>query len=242
MFFFRGFVYIQITASIMIKLTLILLLFFVPVLEILILMQLNYIMPLSTIFLQCVVTLAAGVWLMQREHFSLWTIVESELHNNRLPAEEVVADLLLLGGGFLLIVPGLLTDALGLGIFIPAVRQECILQIRISMKKTIIEKAISEKNEYVAKAFVLTTGTFLNGAILIGHTKQEGGRIDEKKSTGLEKFFENHQLQLGRLKTGTPPRLSSKTINFIELSTFSRYSLTFITLFLLSNFDIHNVD
>ena len=81
-------------------------------------------------------------------------------------------------------------------------------------KKTIIEKAISEKNEYVAKAFVLTTGTFLNGAILIGHTKQEGGRIDEKKSTGLEKFFENNQLQLGRLKTGTPPRLSSKTINY----------------------------
>ncbi len=81
-------------------------------------------------------------------------------------------------------------------------------------KKTIIEKAISENNEYVAKAFVLTTGTFLNGAILIGHTKQEGGRIDEKKSTGLEKFFENNKLQLGRLKTGTPPRLSAKTINY----------------------------
>ena len=80
--------------------------------------------------------------------------------------------------------------------------------------KTRIEKAISEKNEYEAKAFVLTTGTFLNGTILIGHTKQEGGRIDEKKSTGLEKFFEKQELTLGRLKTGTPPRLSSKTINY----------------------------
>ena len=80
--------------------------------------------------------------------------------------------------------------------------------------KTIIEKAISEENEYEAKAFVLTTGTFLNGTILIGHTKQEGGRIDEKKSTGLEKFFEKQKLKLGRLKTGTPPRLSSKTINY----------------------------
>ena len=119
----------------MIKLILILLLFFVPVLEILILMQLNYIMPLSTIFLQCVVTLAAGLWLMQGEHFSLWTIVESELHNKRLPAEEVLADLLLLGGGVLLIVPGLLTDALGLAIFIPTVRQECIQLIRKRMKK-----------------------------------------------------------------------------------------------------------
>ena len=121
----------------MIRLSLILLLFFVPVLEILILMQLNYIMPLSTIFLQCVVTLAAGVWLMQGENFSLWTIIESELHNNRLPAEEVLADLLLLGGGVLLIVPGLLTDALGLAIFIPAVRQECIQLIRKRMKNSL---------------------------------------------------------------------------------------------------------
>ena len=80
--------------------------------------------------------------------------------------------------------------------------------------RTRIEKAISENNEYEAKAFVLTTGTFLNGTILIGHTKQEGGRIDEKKSTGLEKFFEKQELTLGRLKTGTPPRLSSKTINY----------------------------
>ena len=122
----------------MIRLSLILLLFFIPVLEILILMQLNYIMPLSTIFLQCVVTLAAGVWLMQGENFSLWTLVESELHNKRLPAEEVLADLLLLGGGVLLIVPGLLTDALGLAIFIPAVRQECIQLIRKRMKKSLI--------------------------------------------------------------------------------------------------------
>ena len=72
---------------------------------------------------------------MQGEHFSLWTIVESELHNNRLPTEEVVANLLLLGGGIFLIVPGLITDALGLTVLIPAVRQESIQLIRGSMKK-----------------------------------------------------------------------------------------------------------
>ena len=121
----------------MIRLTLILLLFFVPVLEILILIQLNHIMHLGTIFLQCAVTLAAGVWLMQDEYFSLWTLVQSELYNKRIPAEEVVADLLLLGGGILLVVPGLLTDALGLTLFIPAVRQECIQIIRNSMKKSL---------------------------------------------------------------------------------------------------------
>ncbi len=100
-------------------------------------MELTYIMPLSTIFLQCVVTLAAGVWLMQGENFSLWSLVESELRNKRLPAEEVLADLLLLGGGVLLIVPGLLTDALGLVIFIPAVRQESIRLLRNRMRKTL---------------------------------------------------------------------------------------------------------
>jgi len=81
-------------------------------------------------------------------------------------------------------------------------------------KNNKIVKAVSEKNEYEAKAFVLTTGTFLNGSILIGHNKKEGGRIDEKKSTGLEKFFKQQKMKLGRLKTGTPPRLCSKTIDY----------------------------
>ena len=44
--------------------------------------------------------------------------------------------------------------------------------------------------------------------------KVDGGRIDEKKSTGLERYFLSKDVTLGRLKTGTPPRLSKKTINF----------------------------
>ena len=101
-------------------------------------------------------------------------------------------------------------------------RQENIKVIEDEIKdfaenKTKIEKAISEKNEYRAKAFVLTTGTFLNGSILIGHKRKEGGRIDEKKSSGLEKFFEKNNHKLGRLKTGTPPRLSGRTIDFETL-------------------------
>ena len=109
----------------------------VPSLEIWLLMQLTYLMPLSTIFLQCVVTLAAGAWLMQGENFSLWTLVESELRNRRVPTEEVLADLLLWGGGVLLIVPGFLTDALGLVIFIPAVRQESIQWLRKRIQESL---------------------------------------------------------------------------------------------------------
>ena len=80
---------------------------------------------------------AAGAWLMQRENFSLWTLVESELRNRRVPTEEVLADLLLWGGGVLLIVPGFLTDALGLVIFIPAVRQESIQWLRKRMQESL---------------------------------------------------------------------------------------------------------
>ena len=77
--------------------------------------------------------------------------------------------------------------------------------------------AVGKNKKYKAKAFVLTTGTFLNGAILIGSNKREGGRIDEKKASGLEKFFDKQNLMLGRLKTGTPPRLAGETINFEAL-------------------------
>jgi len=65
----------------------------------------------------------------------LWTLVESELRNRRVPAEEVLADLLLWCGGVLLIVPGLLTDALGLVIFIPVVRQVSIQWLRKRMQQ-----------------------------------------------------------------------------------------------------------
>ena len=86
--------------------------------------------------------------------------------------------------------------------------------VNFEEKKGEVLAAIGKNSKYKAKAFVLTTGTFLNGAILIGNKKREGGRIDEKKASGLEKFFEKQNLKLGRLKTGTPPRLAKETINF----------------------------
>ena len=84
-------------------------------------------------------------------------------------------------------------------------------------KNNKIISASGKGGEYFGKSFVLTTGTFLNGSILIGSKKVDGGRIDEKKSTGLEKYFFSKDVKLGRLKTGTPPRLSKKTINFSGL-------------------------
>ena len=108
-----------------------------PCLEIWILIQLTFFMTLSEIILQCVITMVAGFWLTQGENFTIWTLVESELLNRRVPTEELMTDLLLWSGGIFLIVPGLLTDAIGLVIFIPIVRQESIKLIRNRVKKSL---------------------------------------------------------------------------------------------------------
>ena len=64
---------------------------------------------------------------------------------------------------------------------------------------------------------ILTTGTFLNGLIHIGNKKTPAGRYDEKPSTGLSEQLEKYNFKIGRLKTGTPPRLDSRTINYKNL-------------------------
>ena len=64
------------------------------------------------------------------------------------------------------------------------------------------------------KKMILTTGTFLNGLIHIGDKRIPAGRYDEKPSTGLSEQLEKFKMKLGRLKTGTPPRLDGSTINY----------------------------
>ena len=63
----------------------------------------------------------------------------------------------------------------------------------------------------------LTTGTFLNGLIHIGQKQIPAGRYDEKPSTGLSEQLEKFNIKIGRLKTGTPPRLDGRTINYDSL-------------------------
>jgi len=66
----------------------------------------------------------------------------------------------------------------------------------------------------VCKKMILTTGTFLNGLIHIGDKRTPAGRHDEKPSTGLSEQLVKFKIKLGRLKTGTPPRLDGTTINY----------------------------
>ena len=61
---------------------------------------------------------------------------------------------------------------------------------------------------------ILTAGTFLNGKLFTGETQEEGGRIGEKPSKKLAKFLLSLNLSSGRLKTGTPPRIDAKSVNW----------------------------
>ena len=74
-----------------------------------------------------------------------------------------------------------------------------------------------EGKKVLCKKLILTTGTFLNGLIHIGDEKTPAGRYDEKPSTGLSEQLAKYNFKIGRLKTGTPPRLDARTINFENL-------------------------
>ncbi len=68
-----------------------------------------------------------------------------------------------------------------------------------------------------SKTLILTTGTFLNGLIHVGTKKTPAGRYNEKPTTGLSDQLKKYDFKMGRLKTGTPPRLDSRSINFENL-------------------------
>ena len=69
-------------------------------------------------------------------------------------------------------------------------------------------------NTYNAKKVIITTGTFLNGLIHVGFNKLEAGRVGELSAKDLSSSLRELGLNLGRLKTGTCPRIDAKTINF----------------------------
>ena len=90
--------------------------------------------------------------------------------------------------------------------------------IRFEFKNNDIIGFITQSGKLVKSSkLILTTGTFLNGLIHIGEEKTPAGRFHEKPSTGLSEQLEKYYFKIGRLKTGTPPRLDARTINFENL-------------------------
>ena len=87
----------------------------------------------------------------------------------------------------------------------------------IFLKNTITGFVTKSGKKILCNKLILTTGTFLNGLIHIGEERTPAGRYNEKPSTGLSEQLEKYNFKIGRLKTGTPPRLDSRTINYKNL-------------------------
>lgn len=76
---------------------------------------------------------------------------------------------------------------------------------------------LADGSDITSSSVILTTGTFLRGVIHIGDKKTAGGRIGDKPAVALAERIESFGLPLGRLKTGTPPRLDGRTIDWSGL-------------------------
>lgn len=85
-------------------------------------------------------------------------------------------------------------------------------------EKTITGVILADGTELKAKAVVLTSGTFLNGVMFVGHETSVGGRIGDVSCAGITPYLKAQGLKVGRLKTGTPARLNGKTIHWEKLA------------------------
>jgi tRNA uridine 5-carboxymethylaminomethyl modification enzyme len=83
--------------------------------------------------------------------------------------------------------------------------------------RRIVGLKLADGRELGAGAVVLTTGTFLRGLIHIGERQTPAGRVGEGPALGLSRTLERIGFALGRLKTGTPPRLDGRTIDWVEM-------------------------
>jgi tRNA uridine 5-carboxymethylaminomethyl modification enzyme len=96
-------------------------------------------------------------------------------------------------------------------------RQDNVTDILIDDNKQAYGVLTQTGQEIYADAVIVTSGTFLNGLIHIGEKNYGGGRSGERASVGITKCLEDQGFEAGRLKTGTPPRVDGRTINYDKL-------------------------
>ena len=88
----------------------------------------------------------------------------------------------------------------------------------VLIKNNEVQAIVTKNNQgIICSKVILTTGTFLSGLIHIGQKKIPAGRVGESPSYGLSKTLENLGFRIGRLKTGTPPRIDGDTIDYSKV-------------------------
>lgn len=96
-------------------------------------------------------------------------------------------------------------------------RQACITDLLVENNRVV--GAVDEFGiEYSAGAVVLTTGTSLNGRIFVGLRSYSAGRMGEKAAYGLSESLVKHGINIKKLKTGTPPRVDKRTIDYSKMT------------------------
>lgn len=96
-------------------------------------------------------------------------------------------------------------------------RQACITDLLVENDRVV--GAVDEFGiEYSAEAVVLTTGTSLNGRIFVGLRSYSAGRMGEKAAYGLSESLVKHGINIKKLKTGTPPRVDKRTIDYSKMT------------------------
>ncbi|MBD3617170.1 MAG: tRNA uridine-5-carboxymethylaminomethyl(34) synthesis enzyme MnmG [Gracilimonas sp.] len=96
-------------------------------------------------------------------------------------------------------------------------RQDNVVDLISDDGKSIKGVVTQTGQKFFAKAVILTSGTFLNGLIHIGESNYGGGRSGERASVGISAALENMGFEVGRLKTGTPPRVDGRTVDYSKL-------------------------
>jgi tRNA uridine 5-carboxymethylaminomethyl modification enzyme len=96
-------------------------------------------------------------------------------------------------------------------------RQDNVVDILIDDNKQVYGVKTQTRQLIYSKTVVVTSGTFLNGVIHIGEEQYGGGRSGEKASIGITAALEHQGFEAGRLKTGTPPRIDGRSINYDAL-------------------------
>jgi len=95
-----------------------------------------------------------------------------------------------------------------------------VIDFSINKLNEISSVILRDNTKIKCDALIITSGTFLNGLIHIGNKSFSAGRMGERPSIGLTQSLEKHDLKTGRLKTGTPPRVLSTSINW-DLATIA---------------------
>ena len=104
----------------------------VPWLELWLINTLDLALPV--VILQGVATGAVGIWFARQEELSLWSELEADVQNGRVPTEEALDAMLTVLAGWALIVPGWVTDLVGATLLVPAVRRLLIAPLRVMIR------------------------------------------------------------------------------------------------------------